>query len=140
MELPVLSDRNQYPTDEIVFSHIGKTNILWNLIFEYIHEKHPDISHGWNYYIDGKSWLLKAVRKSKTIFWLRIVEGSFKMAFYLNEKAEELINKSKISTELKKQYNSGKGKGKIWAVVIDFKNKKDVEYAKSLIEIKLSIK
>lgn len=140
MELPVLSDKNQYPTEEIIFSHIGKTYTLWNSMFEYIHEKHPDISHEWRYYNDGKSWLLKAVRKTKTIFWLRIVEGSFKMVFYLNEKVEDLINKSKISDELKEQYNSGKGKGKIWAVVINFKNKKDVEYAKSLIGIKLSLK
>ncbi len=140
MEPTVLSDRDQYPTNEIIFSHIGKTKVLWNSIFDYIHEQQPEISHEWRYYNDGKSWLLKAVRKSKTIFWLRIVEGSFKIAFYLNEKAEDLINKSKISDELKEQYNSGKGKGKIWAVVINIKNKKDVEYAKQLIGIKLSLK
>ena len=73
MEPTVLSDRDQYPTNEIIFSHIGKTKVLWNSIFDYIHEQQPEISHEWRYYNDGKSWLLKAVRKSKTIFWLRIV-------------------------------------------------------------------
>ena len=140
MEQPILTDKNQFPTEEIIFSHIEKSKILWQSLFDHIHTNHPDISEQWRYYNDGKSWLLKVTRKSKTIFWLSLIKNSFRITFYFTDKAEEAINKSSISDELKKQFKEGKSYGKIRGLTIIFKNKKDVEYAKSLITIKLSIK
>ena len=140
MEPPILTDKNQFPTGEIIFSHIVKSKTLWLSLFDHIHTNHSDISEQWRYYNDGKSWLLKVTRKSKTIFWLSLIKNSFRITFYFTDKAEEAINKSSISDELKKQFKEGKSYGKIRGLTIIFKNKKDVEYAKSLITIKLSIK
>jgi len=140
MEQQVLTDKNQFPTEEIIFSHIGKSKILWQSVFEYIHKNHPDFSEQWRYYNDGKSWLLKVTRKSKTIFWLSVIKGSFRMTFYFTDKAEQAVTNSAVSDELKEQFKSGKRFGKICGITIIFKNKKDVEYAKSLIAIKRSIK
>ncbi len=70
MDQLILTDKNQFPTEEIIFSHIGKSKILWESIFKYIHANYPDFSEQWKYYNDGKSWLLKVAKKSKTIFWL----------------------------------------------------------------------
>lgn len=140
MEQPILTDKNQFPTEEIIYSHIGKPKILWQSLFDHIHTNHPDISEQWRYYNDGKSWLLKVTRKAKTIFWLSLIKNSFRITFYFTDKAEEAINKSSISDELKKQFKEGKSYGKIRGLTITFKNKKDIEYAKALIVIKLSIK
>jgi len=140
MEQPILTDKNQFPTEEIIFSHIGKNKALWQSLFEYIHTNHPDISEQWRYYNDGKSWLLKVTRKVKTIFWLSLIKNSFRITFYFTDKAEEAINKSNISDELKEQFMNGKHYNKIRGLTITFKNKKDLEYAKTMIAIKLSIK
>ena len=140
MEPMVLSDKNQFPTEEIVFSHIGKTKTLWISIFEFIHTNYPEISEEWRYYNDGKSWLLKATKKSKTIFWLAVIKNTFRITFYFTDKAEELINESSISDELKENFKDGKRYNKIRGITVGFKNKKDVNYAKELIGIKLSIK
>jgi hypothetical protein len=140
MEQPVLADKNQFPTEEVIYSHIGKSKQLWLSLFGYIHENHPDFIEQWRYYLDGKSWLLKVSRKAKTIFWLSIVEGSFRTTFYFADKAEEAIAKSSLSDELKKQYRNGKRHGKIRGLTILYKNRRDVEYAKELIEIKASLK
>ena len=140
MEQPILKDKNQFPTEEIIYSLIGKTKPIWNSLFEFIHSNHPDISEEWRYYNDGKSWLMKVTRKSKTIFWLSIIKDSFRTTFYFTDKAEETINKSSISSKLKKQFSDAKRFGKIRGVTITFKNKKDVEDAKMLIATKLSIK
>ncbi len=140
MEAPILTDKNQFPSEEIIFSLIGKSKILWQSLFEYIHTNHKDISEEWRYYNDGKSWLMKVTRKSKTIFWVTVIKNTFRITFYFTDKVEEIINKSSISDELKKQFKDGKHYGKIRGLTITFKNKKDVEYAKDLIEIKLSIK
>jgi len=140
METPILTDKNQFPTDEIIFSHIGKSKILWNFFFEFIHTNHPDMSKQWRYYNDGKSWLMKVTRKAKTIFWLSIIKGSFRTTFYFTDRAEESISKSPISDKLKEQFSIAKRFGKIRGITIIAKSKKDIEDAKSLIGLKLSIK
>ena len=140
MEQPILSDKNHFPTDDIIFSHIGKSKALWKSFFEYIHSNYPDISEEWRYYNDGKSWLMKVVRKSKTVFWLSIIKGAFRTTFYFTDKAEQAIKESSVSEELKKQFKEGKKYGKIRGLTIVIKTKKDIEYAKSLLEIKLTIK
>jgi hypothetical protein len=47
---------------------------------------------------------------------------------------------SSISDELKEQFKTAKYYNKIRPLTITFRNMKDVEYAKTLIEIKLSVK
>jgi hypothetical protein len=139
MEEPVLTDKNQFPTEEIITSHIGKAKALWTLLFDAIHRDHPEISEEWRYYLDGKSWLLKVTRKGKTIFWLSLVDGSFRTTFYFGDKAARAIARSAISDPLKKQFKGGKHYGKIRGVTILYKKKQDVEDARALIELKLGI-
>ncbi len=135
-----MTDTNQFPTEEVIFSHLGTSRQLWLRLFEYIHHSHPDFTEQWRYYLDGKSWLLKVSRKAKTIFWLSIGEGSFRTTFYFTDKAEHAILKSSLSDELKKQYRSGKRSGKLRGLTILYKSKHDVENARQLIEIKTGIK
>ena len=49
MEKQVLSDKDQFPSDEIIFLHIGKSRTLWVSFFEYIHSGHPDFTQEWRY-------------------------------------------------------------------------------------------
>ncbi len=136
----VLTDKEQFPAKEIIYSHIGRTKNLWESLFDYIHKEHPDFTEQWRYYNDGKSWLLKVSRKSKTIFWLSVIKNSFVTTFYFPDRAEETIMKSDISAELKKNFKDGRRFNTIRGITTVYKNKKDVEYAKSLIGIKLGIK
>ncbi|MGE5811650.1 MAG: DUF3788 family protein [Ignavibacteria bacterium] len=140
MEQAILSDKNQYPTEEIIFSHIGKSKTLWQSLFEFIHAEHPDFTEEWRYYNDGKSWLMKVQKKKKTVFWLSILENSFRTTFYFTDKAKKIISGSSISDALKEQYKNGNNFGKIRGITITYKKKKDVEDAKVLITVKLSIK
>jgi hypothetical protein len=87
MELPVLTDKNQFPTEEVIHAHIGKSKALWLSLFEHIHTNHADLSEEWRYYNDGKRWLLKVSRKKKTIFWLSISKDAFRTTFYFTDRA-----------------------------------------------------
>jgi hypothetical protein len=140
MERPILTDKDQYPTEEIIFSHIGKSKRMWRSVFEYIHTNYPDFSEQWRYYNDGKCWLLKVTRKSKTIFWLSVFKDSFRITFYFSDKAEPAIMESTISDKLKDEFQNGKRYNKIRGITLNFKNQKDIDYTKSLIKIKLSIR
>jgi hypothetical protein len=140
MGTPILSDPSQFPTDKIIFSHLGKAQTLWRALFQFIADAHPDFTQEWRYYRDGKSWLMKVQHKKKTVFWLSILKGSFRTTFYIHEKARKLVEASTISQELKAQFRKAEGSGKLRGVRVAYKNKKDVESAKELIRIKLRVK
>jgi hypothetical protein len=140
MDQPVLSDKTQFPTEEIIASHLGKTKAVWDSFFEYLRENHPDITPEWRYYNDGKSWLMKNMLKKNNIFWLGIIKGAFRTTFYFTDRAAKAIADSTIPVEMKKQFKDGKHYGKIRGLTVVFKNKKDIETAKALIAIKLRVK
>ena len=137
VEKPILKDPDQYPTEEVIYSCIGKKKALWISFFAMLGEHHPDFSQERRYYKDGKNWLMKVTRKSKTIFWLSVWKNDFKIGFYFSDKAEELINQSAIPDDLKEEFKNGRRYGKIRGLTIVFTKKKDIEYADSLIAIRL---
>ena len=140
MDKPVLSHKTQFPTDEIISSHLGKTKDIWDSFFGYLHVNYPDITSEWRYYNDGKSWLMKNTQKKKTVFWLSVQKDFFRTTFYFTDKAAKAIADSTIPAEMKKQFKDEKHYGKIRGLTVLFKYKKDVETAKVLLVIKLSIK
>ena len=140
MDPPILTDASEFPSEKVIFSHIGKTKQLWISLFEYIHASYPEFAEEWRYYRDGKSWLMKVTQKKKTIFWLSIIEGGFRTTFYLTDKAEAALMSSGLSDELKEQFKSGKQYGKIRGVTVVCKTKRSIEDAKILMEIKSRMK
>jgi len=140
MDQPVLSDKNQYPADEVIFTHLGRSGDLWTSFFKALDEERADFSREWRYYNDGKSWLMKVQYKKKTVFWLSLIPGSFRITFYFTDRAGDAVKASPIAEELKKQFLEGKKYNKIRGLTVTFRNKKDIAYARTLIELKLTIK
>ena len=136
MEPLVLTDKDQFPTDEVIASHLGRRVALWGAFFDELHAGHPDCEERWRYYNDGKSWLLNVSRKKKTIFWLTVTSGTFRITGYFTDKAADAIRASALSDELKQQFLGGPRYGKLGAVTITFRKKRDVEDAKVLIALK----
>jgi len=140
MEDPVLTNKDQVPTDEIVFSHIGKSKSHWEKLFHYTRSSYPEFSEQWRYYKDGKRWLLKVVKKSKTVFWVSVTKGSFKTTFYFGDKAEKSILESAISDHLKDSFKNGKRYGKIRGITTEIKSAASLNNVRELIRLKLSQK
>lgn len=140
MEPMVLTDPSLFPSEEVIFSHIGKAKTLWKALFEYIDAEHPEFGKEWRYYNDGKSWLLKVTRKKKTIFWLSVVKGSFRTTFYVMDRAEPEIMASALSAERKEGFVANKKQGKLAGITVVYTRKQDIEDAKALIGLKLALK
>jgi len=140
MEPHILKDKDQFPTEDVIFSHIGKSRIYWDLIFNYIHSDLLDFNEQWKYYNDGKSWLMKVTRKEKTIFWLSVIHDAFRITFYFGDKAEPAIMESRLSEKLKEEFKEGKRYGKIRGLTLVMNSKKNIEFVKELISIKLKTK
>jgi hypothetical protein len=140
MDTRCLNDKNEYPDDEVLARYLGKSKHSWDAFIELLKTDHPSISTEWRYYNDGKSWLFKVTKKAKTICWISVWEGFFKVTFYFNMRAEEAITKSLLDEAIKEQWLRRDNIGKIKPITIDVKKKTDLKVIQLLIELKSSIK
>ncbi len=140
MEELALTDKNIYPTEEVIFSHIKKSKTNWNAVFKYIQTNHPELNEEWRYYNDGKSWLLKVTLKTKTIFWLVVLSNSFQITFYFSEKTVLSFSKLSISKTLDKKIKESKKVGKSTALTFLMNDKTNLELVKEAIELKIKTK
>lgn len=140
MEELVLTDKNIYPTEEVIFSHIKKSKANWNSIFKHIHTNYPELNEEWKYYNDGKSWLLKVTLKTKTIFWLAVLSNSFQITFYFSEKVMQSFSKLSLSKALDKKINESKKVGKLTALTFLMHDKQNLDLVKEAIELKIKTK
>lgn len=134
------SDKNIKPSEELIFSKIGDKKILWQRIMKYLSDNYKDASGSWNYYNDGKQWLFKMVQKKKTIFWLAVMDGTFRVTFYFSDKAEPVILGSDLPQTVKDGFIQGKHYGKIRAISTKVISPGDVAVITRLIDIKTKLK
>jgi len=139
METIVLTDRFTTPTDDLICSIIGDKKILWQRILSYLHDNHTDISEVWRFYDDGKCWLFRTLKKKKTIFWIGIIDGTFRVSFYLADKATPFIVQSELPEKMKNEFLNTAG-NKFRSITIKMSNADDAENVIKLIEIKLKLK
>ena len=139
MEPIFLTDPNVEPTDELINSIIGKNSIYWQRIVEYLSDNHRDVTEVWRFYNDGKCWLYRTLRKKKTIYWIGILKDTFRITFYLSDKADSLIEESTLSDNIKEEFQSTKG-AKFRAATVVMRSAEDLENVLKLIEIKLKMK
>ncbi|MEI6276929.1 MAG: DUF3788 family protein [Prolixibacteraceae bacterium] len=140
MEPIVLTDPNVTPDNELVFSLIGDKKIYWVQILEHLYRHHKDISEIWRFYKDGKSWLFRTLKKKNTIFWVAILEDTFRVGFYFGDKAEPLIEQSGLPESIKNDFRNAKRFNAIRPVSVVIKGSEDVDVVIQLIELKLKIK
>jgi len=135
-----LSDKSVLPTDDYIFSIIGENKVHWLRIMKFLSENYPDASGSWNYYNDGKRWLFKFVRKKKTVFWAGILTDTFRITFYLGNRAESIIENSDLPEIIREEFKNAKRYGLIRPVSFIVKNKTDVDNILKMIVLKINLK
>jgi hypothetical protein len=140
IEKSPLSDKSVIPTDDYIFSLIGNNKLHWKGIMLHVSENYKDTSGSWNYYNDGKQWLFKMVRKKKTIFWSGIIDKTFRITFYLGNKAEAVIENSDLPQTVKDEFKTAKRYGLIRPVTFVINSEEDVDNVLKMIAIKTKLK
>ena len=77
-------------------------------------------------------------RKKKTVFWLSVFAGGFRITAYFTDKATGAIKASALPDDLKTQFLGGRRYGKLGAITITFRRKQDVVAAKALVALKIA--
>ncbi len=140
MEERCLNNKDEYPRDDVLLHHLGRTKIAWDTFLKFMKKDYPAITTEWRYYNDGKSWLFKVTEKKKTMCWVSVYDKMFRTTFYFSDKAEELLKGSKLKKEFKDQFMNGKNYGKIRGITVKIKKASDLETTKLLMDIKRKMK
>jgi len=138
MDAKVLTDESVEPNDEIIFSIIGEKELLWKQTMSYLYDNYEDITEVWKYYKDGKRWLFRTLKKKKTIFWVNILEDTFRIAFWFADKLEPVILQSDLPESIKTEYKNAKRFNKIRGIYIDMQDSEDFQNVKKLIDLKMN--
>jgi hypothetical protein len=136
----LLTDKQIYPTDELIFSIIGDKKIFWQTIMNHMSNNYRESLGQWNFYNDGKRWLFKMVYKKKTIFWAGIIIDTFRITFYLGNKAEAIIENSDLPQGIKEEFKTAKKYGSIRPVTFIVNDLTAVDNVLKMISIKSKIK
>lgn len=107
-----LKDETRFPDEQVLREQLGAAYAAYEALLKLFASE--QLSAGWRYYHDGKSWLCKVQKKKKTIVWMSALAGSMRATIYFSAKHIEEIYKLDIS-ETRKQIirdtpNTGKSK------------------------------
>ena len=140
MAAPCLNDQTEYPDDQVLKSCLGEAMGAWDRFAALLQSDYPNYSGEWRYYNDGKSWLYKITRKTKTICWVSVCRGKFTTTFYFPDRAESLIVNSTLRKKYIEQFVNGRRFGKTRALTVDIRKIADLSTTKKLIAIKEDFK
>ncbi len=137
------------PSSEVISNALGESS---NVYTEFINElSRHDIDLEWRYYNDGKAWLAKGLfkwtgvrggQKEKTIFWISIWDGFFKVTIYIPEKSRADVLSLPLDDEVKLIISASQqmGKLKYFPIVFDLYSNEMFEVVFLLADFKKSIK
>jgi len=137
------------PSREVIAKALGESNSAYT---EFLSElTNHDIHLEWRYYNDGKAWLAKGLFKwigarggqnEKTIFWLSIWDGFFKVTIYFPEKNRSDFGILQLDNEIKLKIDASQqmGKLKFFPIIFDLCSDEMFEEVFQLLDFRKSIK
>lgn len=137
------------PTAEVIAQTLGEAN---NAYIKFIDElARLDIRVEWHYYSDVKSWLARGIyawigprggKKEKTVFWMSVWNGSFKVTFYFPDSARADALNLPLDDETKEMIASARkmAKIKIFPLTFDLRLEDQLEAVILLAGLRKGIK
>ena len=135
-----LRDAEIFPSDKVLKDTLGDVyDVLESFLATITNEAYL-LSFEWRYYNDGKAWLCKVQHKKKTILWLSVWEGFFKVSFFFTEKHLEAIAALDISEAIKTELDSAKAVGRLIPMIFNINNASQLEELLTVVHFKTTLK
>ena len=136
----LLRNVDTFPSDKVLKDALGDVyNVLDSFLGTITNEEYV-LSFEWRYYNDGKAWLGKAQHKKKTVLWLSVWDGFFKVSFFFTEKHLEAIAALDISETVKNKFTSEEPTGRLLPMVIEVINENQLNDLLTVVRFKKSLK
>ena len=136
----LLRDAEIFRSDKVLKDTLGDVyDVLESFLATITNEAYL-LSFEWRYYNDGKAWLGKAQHKKKTVLWLSVWEGFFKVSFFFTEKHLEAIAALDISETVKNKFACEEPTGRLLPMVIEVNNENQLKDLLTVVRFKKSLK
>jgi hypothetical protein len=126
------------PTAVEIAAALGASATSWNLLIDWLAEKHEVATLEWKSLSPKYGWSLRLKLKQRTILYLAPCNGCFRAAFILGDRAMEAVRESTlpkaIATTVQQSPRYPEGTG----VRLMVKDMKDLPAIRKLVEIKLA--
>lgn len=128
----LLRDPDIQPTNDVIAAALGQQYAVYRQFLGRVADS--DVAPQWRYYNDGKAWLAKGsykwkssrgTDKEKTIFWLSIWDGFFRVSFYIAEKTQSGLQGLAVGENTRKIIEDAKPMGKLKFVPLVFEVRSD---------------
>lgn len=140
MEVQALKDPLVKPTDKVMASALGRSYEAFSAFMQVISGDEYALVPGWRYYNDGKAWLCKVMYGSKTILWLSVWQGFFKVSFFFTERTGQTIGSLAIDNAIKLHFKQGRPIGKLFPLAMNIRYKKQLKDVFTIIRYKKALK
>lgn len=130
-----LRDQTIYPDDEVLAKVLGNAYETYQQFIRTVGDL--GIFPEWRYYHDGKAWLAKGLykwqsvrgtSKEKTVFWLSVWDGYFKISIFFSQKAHSGLYGLETDETIKKMIDAAKPMGKLKFFPLVFEISADHQY------------
>ncbi len=98
------------------------------------------LTHEWRYYRDGKAWLCKVQKKTRTIVWMSAWPGFMKAAIYFPEKHTAGIFDLKLGEETKTRIRNTRNVGKSKPCMFEITENADLTELEAILIYKIACK
>lgn len=132
-EQPILTNEDKFPDSQILQSVLKENYAIFENIQEILTSKPYNLIYEWRYYKDGKSWLCKVLHKKKTVLWLSVFDGYFKVAFYFSAKLCEGINTLDLDTKIKADFQKSEFIGRVKPLIINVFKEDQIKHIQEIV-------
>ena len=140
METQLLREAGIYPTMEVLREKLGKIYPLFEELMSTVTSEKYHLELKWHYYNDGKAWLCRVLKKSRTVFWLSVWDKCYKTSFFFTTKTVFGIADLKVTSKIKEELKDNKPIGKPVPLIIRVDKKKQIKDVLEIMEYKISLK
>jgi hypothetical protein len=117
-EKPILKDQDRIPDQEVLREALKERMALYEDLMDALAAVPFGLSHEWRYYKDGHAWLCKVTDRKKTILWLSVFDGFFKVAFYFSARTGEGVARLPIDDSIRDRFEKAAFIGKVKPLII----------------------
>jgi len=141
METQLLRDPHIFPSEDVLKDVLEPDAYeAFESFMNEITSAEYGLTYEWRYYNDGKSWLCKISHKKKTVMWLSVWNGFFKISFYFTEKHLVGIGALEIAENIREDFCKAKPIGRLIPMLFNINNIKQLPDILTVTAFKKNLK
>ncbi len=133
-----LNDEKVFPDNTILEKVLGDSFNAYKTLLSLFDKN--SMRYEWKYYRDGKAWLCKVQKKSKTIIWMSAWKGYIKATIYFQEKHVNNVLDLPISPETKNSILTARNVGKSKPCMFEVRNEAVLKDLETVMNYKITVK